>query len=88
MSANRTQNSHLHRLRHRRRAPTSGKRLRKLAAYVNTQAARLTAIVGVTSVTTTEIIQAHLAPPWFVRARLVRGATTPAQVTALGINIL
>ena len=86
MSANRTGNVHIHRLRHRRRAPTSGKRLRKLANYLDVQAARLTALVGVTSVTEAELIAAHQSTQ-SVRARYVRGATTAAEVTALGINI-
>lgn len=87
MSANRTQNNHVHRLRHRNRATDTRNHLRKFSNYLTAQAARLTAIVGVTSVTEAELVTAHQTPQ-SVRARYVRGATTPAEVTALGINIL
>jgi len=88
MSANKTQNSHVHRLRYRDRATGPTNHLRKAANYITVQAARMTAIVGVTSVTPTEIAVAHGTPPYFVRGRHVRGADTVAKVTALGINIL
>jgi len=89
MSANRTQNSHAHRIRRRPRATDPTNHLRKFSNYLTNQAARLTAIVGVTSVTEAEILAAH-APtnPVDVKARYVRGAVVAADVTALGINIL
>lgn len=90
MSANRTQNSHLHRVRYRS-FTRNATRHTKRTNYLNVQAARLTALVGVTSVTIAEIATAHilfLNPTADVRARHIRGATTAAEVTALGINIL
>lgn len=90
MSANRTQNSHLHRVRYRS-FTRNAKRHTKRSEYLTVQAARLTALVGVTSVTIGEIAAAHipfLNPTVDLRARHIRGATTAADVTALGINIL
>lgn len=90
MSANRTPNVHTNRRRHSRRLslshPNFAARHGKLANHLAIESTRLTAIVGVTSVTDAEILASYngVQPS---RARLVRAATTPAEVTALGINI-
>ncbi len=87
MAANRTQNAHSHRIRHRLRNLDPGNNLRKFANYLTVQATRLNTIGGVAGVTGAEIDAAHKIPPHFVRARFVRGATTSAEVSALGIPI-
>ncbi len=86
MSANRTGNSHMHRLRHRTRISDPRNHMRKFQNYLTVQAARLNTIGGVTGVTGGEIESAHRTVQ-SVRARYVRGATTSAQVSALGIPI-
>jgi hypothetical protein len=91
MSANRTQNSHMHRLRRRLRISEPTNHMRKFRNYLAVQVANLNAIVGVAGVTETELETAHRTPQALrdepVHTRFVRGATTPAQVTALGIPI-
>lgn len=91
MSANRTQNCHVHRLRHRNRTSDTRSHLRKFANYLTVQAIRLNAIGGVAGVTAGEVETAHRTPQALrdesVQTRYVRGATTSAQVTALGIPI-
>ena len=84
MSANKTENSHVHRLRHRTRITPNS---RKFVSYLTKQAARLNTVGTVTGVTTFEIEAAHRAAPWFVRSRYVREASTNAEVLALGIPV-
>ncbi|MCK5496145.1 MAG: hypothetical protein KAI41_01275 [Hyphomicrobiaceae bacterium] len=88
MSVNfqRTQNAHPHRHRRRRRTTLASTRLRKFQHYLLIQSIRITSIVGVTSVTQAEILAAHNTPQ-SVRGRYVRDSRTPADVTALGIDI-
>jgi hypothetical protein len=87
MSANRTGNVHLHRLRHRRRFSATSQHLRKLQNYLTVQAARLNTVGTVAGVTPGEVQAAHNTPPHFVRARYVRAASTNAEVAALGIPV-
>lgn len=90
MSANKTPNAHPNRRRHSRRLsighPNFASRQRKMSSHLNTEAARLTALGGVTSVTNAEILGSYdgIQPASGYR---VRRATTAAEVTALGINI-
>jgi len=91
MSLNRTQNCHVHRLRHRKRTSDTRSNLRKFAEYLRAQAARLNTVGTVAGVTELEVETAHRTPQALraesVQARYVRGATTNAQVTALGIPV-
>lgn len=91
MSANRTQNCHVRRIRHRNRMTDTRNHLRKFANYLAVQVVNLNAIGGVAGVTAAELVTAHTTPQPLrdesVASRFVRGATTSAQVTALGIPI-
>jgi len=91
MAANRTQNSHVHRIRHRRRTSDPRNHLRKYQAYLAVQAARLNTVGTVAGVTEAEIEAAHVAAAadtgQSVRARFVRAASSNAEVTALGIPV-
>lgn len=87
MSANRTGNVHLHRQRHRRRFSSASNHLRKLQNYLTVQAARLNTVGTVAGVTPAEVSTAHNTPPYFVRARYVRAASTNGEVAALGIPV-
>jgi hypothetical protein len=87
MSANRTGNTHLHRIRHRRRFSTTTSNLRKLQNYLTVQAARLNTVGTIAGVTAGEIQAAHGIAPYFVRARYVRAVASNANATALGIPV-
>ncbi len=99
MSANRMPNVHTHRLRRRRRLsishPNFAARHPKLENHLALASAEMNAIVGVAGVTQAEVltsIEANVtANPVGVRdirARHQRGATTVANVEALGIPII
>lgn len=91
MSANRTENCHVHRLRHRNRTSDTRNHLRKFQNYLTVQAARLNTVGTVAGVTALEVETAHRTPQALraepVQTRYVRAAATNAEVLALGIPV-
>lgn len=98
MSANRTLNTHIHRIRRRRRLtpshPNFAARHPKLQNHLDVALAEMNAIVGVAGVTAAEVLTSIAANVtitpagvWDIRARDQRGLTLVAEVQALGIPI-
>lgn len=98
MSANKMLNVHHHRIRHRRRLDTThpnfAARHPKLQNHLDVSLAEMNAIGGVAGVTAQECLTSIEANVTLnpvgardIRARDQRGATTVANVEALGIPI-
>lgn len=93
MSANRTNNAHPHRIRHRRRLdvahPNFAARHRKLNQYLTLEAARLNTVGTIAGVTDAEVLAAHtIAALPLSLARNIRAISTNAEATAQGIPVV